>query len=91
MSKRSRKTSMKVMENLEMEENYSKWRLCCILYIVLMLHPGLKIKQHGIMHHENTVYVNSSQEGEECKISGFTAPNGVISININEIARHLSS
>ena len=29
---------------------------------------------------------NSSQEGEECKIYGFTAPNGVISTKTNEIA-----
>ena len=31
---------------------------------------------------------NSSQEGEECKIYGFTVPNGVISTKTNEIAGH---
>ena len=40
MSKRSRKPSMKVMENLETEElRYVE----AVLYMVLMLHPGLKI------------------------------------------------
>ena len=40
MSKRSRKPSMKVVENLEMEE--LRW-VEAVLYIVLMLHPELKI------------------------------------------------
>ena len=31
---------------------------------------------------------NSSQEGEECKMYGFTEPNGVISTKTNEIAGH---
>ena len=34
---------------------------------------------------------NLSQEGEECKKYGFTAPNGVISTKPNEIAGHFSS
>ena len=33
---------------------------------------------------------NSSQEGEECKIYGFIAPNGVISTKTNEIAGQLA-
>ena len=40
MSKRSRKPSMEVMENLETEELR---KVEAVLYIVLMLHPGLKI------------------------------------------------
>ena len=29
---------------------------------------------------------NSNQEGEECKIYGFTAPNGVISMRLQDIS-----
>ena len=34
---------------------------------------------------------NSNQEGEECKMYGFTAPNEVIATKTNEIEGHFSS
>ena len=76
---------MKVMENLETEEHYGKWRLCCIF---LMLDPGLKIMPFKLTGQKTE---NSSQEAKERKIYGFTAPNGVISTKTNEIAGHFSS
>ena len=54
----------------------------------LMLHPGSKIMPFKLTGQKTE---NSSQEAKECKIYGFTAPNGVISTKTNEIAGHFSS
>ena len=61
--------------------------------MVLMLHPGLKIMPFKLTGYcrMRSKDGNSSQEGEECKMYGFTAPNGVISTKTNEIAGHFSS
>ena len=89
MSKRSSKPSMKVMENL-LQNNYGMWRLCCIF---LMLHPGLKIMPFKLTGYSRLRQKteNSSEEAEERKIYGFTAPNEVISTKTNEIAGYFSS
>ena len=90
MSKRNCKPSMKVMENLETEEQLGEVE--AMLYIVLMLRPGLKI-----MPFKLTGYCRlrskdrKSNQEEECKIYGFAVPNGFISTRTDEIAGHFSS
>ena len=61
----------------------------CVVYC-LNVHPGLKIMSYKLTGYCRKTE-NSSQEVEECKIYGFTAPNGVISTKTNEIAGHFSS
>ena len=63
------------------------------MYIVLMLHPGLKIMPFKLTgyYRLRSKDRNSSQEREECKIYSSIAPNGIISTKTNEIAGHFSS
>ena len=73
-SKRSHKPSMKVVENLEteMKNNYG-----AVLYI---LNGTSRIKDYAFqINRLLQTEVKRCQEAEECKIYGFTAPNGVIS------------
>ena len=65
---------MKVVENLETEvkNNYG-----AVLYI---LNVTSRIKDYAFqINRLLQTEVKRSQEAEECKIYGFTAPNGVIS------------
>ena len=91
MSKISHKPSMKVMENLETEEQL--WYVEAVLYIVFMLHPRLKIMPFKLTGYCRLRSKDGKfkQEGEECKHYGFTAPNGVYPTKTNEIAEHFSS
>ena len=60
------------------------------MYIVLMLHPGLKIMPFKLTGYCR-MRSKDGKEGEECKKYGFTAPNVVISTKTNEITGHFSS
>ena len=79
---------MKVMENLEMEELR---QVEAVLYVVLMLHPGLKIMPFKLTGYCRMRSKRRKIQAKKCKMYGFTAPNGVISTKTNEIAGHFRS
>ena len=72
MSKRSRKPSMKVMENLETEELR---QVEAVLYIVLMLHPGLKIMPFKLTGYCRMRSKDGKSRRRRMQMYGFTAPN----------------
>ena len=82
---------MKVMENLETEEQLREME--AVLYIVLMLHPGIEIMPFKLTGYCRLRSKDGQFKPRRRRIQNydFTAPNRVISTKTNEIAGHFSS